>query len=344
MTVKPMRRRAFAGVREWRARDALGVALAALLVGSGSFARRTQAAPISRSRARTLAAHQRRPLRSILSYADGDRRSSQLLTGAIERRPRAQPPPTTTTDGPGIHAGSRRSRRPRVANPTSVRSGSATPSSSSTRATLPPQPLPPTPCPTPSTPRSSTGWSRPAATPVVPSTRIADVWRRLSDWPGQTLLQTRYEQALVREKPPAATVIKALGDRTLVTESGTMLLARAYLDVGKKREAAAVIGAYWRTERFDSDFEARLRKEFGALISGADYKTRLDRLLYEEQTRRRSATPSISTATRSRSPTPSSPSTPARTLPARSTRFRPPSARTRSIPTRACATSAARTR
>jgi len=119
--------------------------------------------------------------------------------------------------------------------------------------------------------------------PSVPSTRIADVWRRLSDWPGQTLLQTRYEQALVREKPPAAAVIKALGDRKLVTESGTMLLARAYLEVGKKREAAAVIGGYWRTERFDSDSEARLRKEFGGLISGADYKTRLDRLLYEEQ-------------------------------------------------------------
>jgi soluble lytic murein transglycosylase len=117
----------------------------------------------------------------------------------------------------------------------------------------------------------------------VPSSRIAEVWRRLADWPGQVLLQTRYEQALVREKPPAATVIQAMAGRKPVTEGGAMLLTRAYLAVGKRQEAAAVIGGFWRSERFEAESEARIRKEFGALVSAADYKARLDRLLYEEQ-------------------------------------------------------------
>ena len=40
---------------------------------------------------------------------------------------------------------------------------------------------------------------------------------------------------------------------------------------------------YWRNERFEAEAEARIRKEFGKLIPAADYKARLDRLLYEEQ-------------------------------------------------------------
>ena len=117
----------------------------------------------------------------------------------------------------------------------------------------------------------------------VSSEVIADTWRRLSDWPGQALLQTRFEQALVREKPNSATVIRMMSGRQPITESGTMLLTRAYLDVGRTKDAAATIGAYWRNERYEAETEARIRKEFGKLIPAADYKARLDRLLYEEQ-------------------------------------------------------------
>jgi soluble lytic murein transglycosylase len=117
----------------------------------------------------------------------------------------------------------------------------------------------------------------------VSSEVIADIWRRLSDWPGQALLQTRFEQALVGEKPNSATVIRMMSGRQPITESGTMLLTRAYLDVGRTKDAAATIGAYWRNERFEAETEARIRKEFAKLIPAADFKARLDRLLYEEQ-------------------------------------------------------------
>lgn len=118
----------------------------------------------------------------------------------------------------------------------------------------------------------------------VPAAHIAGVWNKLSNWPGQTLLQTRFEQALVRENPPAETVINAMNGRKPVTDSGTYLLANAYLEAGRKKDAAKVVSTYWREERFGSAEEAKFRKSFGNLLTAADYKTRSDRLLYEEQT------------------------------------------------------------
>ena len=117
----------------------------------------------------------------------------------------------------------------------------------------------------------------------VPASRIAEVWRKLADWPGQTLLQIRFEQALVREDPPAQTVIQAFAGRKPVTDSGTRLLARAYAAAGRKKDAADLVRWYWREQKFSDDMEASLRKEFGAFLTAADYKARMDRLLYEEQ-------------------------------------------------------------
>ena len=118
---------------------------------------------------------------------------------------------------------------------------------------------------------------------AISSEVIADIWRRLADWPGQALLQTRFEQALVREKPAPATVIRLMTGRPPITESGAMLLTRAYLEVGRGKDAAATMGHYWQNERFEAEAEARIRKEFGKIIPASAYKARLDRLLYEGQ-------------------------------------------------------------
>ncbi len=117
----------------------------------------------------------------------------------------------------------------------------------------------------------------------VPASHIADVWRKLSDWPGQALLQIRFEQALVREQPPANVVVHALGGRKPETDKGLILLAKSYLALDRKTDAANVVRTYWREEQFDVDTENLLRKELGGLLTSADYKVRTDRLLYEEQ-------------------------------------------------------------
>ena len=117
----------------------------------------------------------------------------------------------------------------------------------------------------------------------VPASRVAEIWRKLADWPGQTLLQIRFEQALVRDDPPAQAVIQAMAGRKPVTDSGTKLLARAYMAAGRKKDASDLVRWYWREAKFSDDMEASLRKDFGTFLTAADYKARMDRLLYEEQ-------------------------------------------------------------
>ena len=117
----------------------------------------------------------------------------------------------------------------------------------------------------------------------VPAARIDAVSRDLADWPGQTLLRIRFEQALEEEKPNPREIINAFGRNQPVTDSGTLLLARAYLAAGQKDGAAALIRPRWREDRLDDDFEATIRKEFSVVLTKGDHKARMDKMLYSDQ-------------------------------------------------------------
>ena len=82
------------------------------------------------------------------------------------------------------------------------------------------------------------------------STSINQLRKRLVDWPGQSQMKLRYEQALAREKPPAATVINAFGDRKPASDDATLMLARAYVTVGRGDDAARLIRSFWRDASF----------------------------------------------------------------------------------------------
>jgi soluble lytic murein transglycosylase len=115
----------------------------------------------------------------------------------------------------------------------------------------------------------------------VPSARIADVSRRLADWPGQALLRLRYEQALARERPAPAELIKALGGTIPTSEEAAIILARAYRAAGQGTDAAAVVrGVFLRTNLSEAA-ERTLLGEFGDVLVPADHKARMDRLLYD---------------------------------------------------------------
>jgi soluble lytic murein transglycosylase len=115
---------------------------------------------------------------------------------------------------------------------------------------------------------------------AVPSSRIAEVSKRLADWPGQALLRLRYEQAIAREKPAAADLIKALGGTKPTSEEAAVILARAYRDTGRREEAAAVIRDLWMRTTLSEAAEKRVLNEFSDLLTVADHKMRMDRLLY----------------------------------------------------------------
>ncbi len=114
----------------------------------------------------------------------------------------------------------------------------------------------------------------------VPPSRILDVSRKLRDWPGQGLLRLRYEQAVANQNLSPADVIKALGGTAPSSDSATIALAEAYVAIGRQKDAATLIRSFWRNENLSDANEKTVLSEFGDLLTTADHKARMDRLLY----------------------------------------------------------------
>jgi soluble lytic murein transglycosylase len=120
--------------------------------------------------------------------------------------------------------------------------------------------------------------------PQVTSARILDIAKQLPNWPGQILLRQRFEEALIREKPGAADIVKAFAGAKPVTDDGLVLLARALVSTGRAADAAALVRPAWRDGNLSDDVEASIRREFGGMLTAADNKARLGRLLYKGRT------------------------------------------------------------
>ena len=115
---------------------------------------------------------------------------------------------------------------------------------------------------------------------TVPSTTLADLRRQLADWPAQSLLRLRYEQALVREQVSATDAIKDLGGGKPVSDDATLLLAGAYVSTGRTDDAANLIRPFWRDDDFPIATEKKILQGFANLLRPADHMARMDRLLY----------------------------------------------------------------
>jgi soluble lytic murein transglycosylase len=119
--------------------------------------------------------------------------------------------------------------------------------------------------------------------PGISSARYGEMRKALAGWPAETLVRRRFEQALARENPPAAAVVAALGGSTPVSDDGIALLAGAYVTLGRKGDAAALLAPVWRDPKLSDGLENTIRQEFGSLLSPADRKARMDVLLYAER-------------------------------------------------------------
>jgi soluble lytic murein transglycosylase len=117
----------------------------------------------------------------------------------------------------------------------------------------------------------------------VTSATLASLSAKLADWPSQSLMRLRYEQTLAREKPAPDAVIKALGGRKPASDDATLMLARAYVAVGRKDDAGKLVRAFWRTGNFSEGIEKAVASEFGDYLTASDRKWRMDRLLYAER-------------------------------------------------------------
>ncbi|UIJ74144.1 lytic transglycosylase domain-containing protein [Aurantimonas sp. HBX-1] len=114
----------------------------------------------------------------------------------------------------------------------------------------------------------------------VPAAEIALAARQLQGWPGMKTLRVNSEEALYREEPPAGEVIAAFQASQPESPEGAMALARAYIAVGEVGRARQLIAKVWREERLDASTERMVLKTFGTLLTRADHKFRMDKLLY----------------------------------------------------------------
>ncbi|WP_244627857.1 lytic transglycosylase domain-containing protein [Lentilitoribacter sp. Alg239-R112] len=117
----------------------------------------------------------------------------------------------------------------------------------------------------------------------IPSSEIAMAMAELKSWPGLTTLRYRWEKALLKENPPANTVIAAFGNAKPKTAEGAIILTRALKSKGRKKNARTVLLPFWHNERLDKKEENLILKEFSSLLSKANHKRRMDMLLYRDR-------------------------------------------------------------
>ena len=123
-----------------------------------------------------------------------------------------------------------------------------------------------------------------SATAELKSSQIADTMAALPDWPGRPQMRARYEEALARERPGTATVLKIFTDTPPSTASGTLLYAKALAASGEEQQANALVRRYWREDLVSADGEQAMLAAFGGVITAADHQARAARLLYQGRT------------------------------------------------------------
>ncbi|MCW2309351.1 transglycosylase SLT domain-containing protein [Rhodobium gokarnense] len=117
----------------------------------------------------------------------------------------------------------------------------------------------------------------------VPSAFITRFAASAPGWPDSRLLKIRAEAALLRENPAPAKVIGVFGRAWPVSTDGTIALARAHRELGRRDDARRLIRDVWRRKRMSKKQQATILREFGRLLNRADHKARADAMLYHDR-------------------------------------------------------------
>jgi len=99
-------------------------------------------------------------------------------------------------------------------------------------------------------------------------------------WPSQTFLRRRAEAALWDDKRDDASVLGYFQNETPISAKGKLVLARALLARGDRREAERLVRDAWRGDSMTETLESAALEQFGSLLSGGDHKARMDYLAY----------------------------------------------------------------
>jgi len=103
-------------------------------------------------------------------------------------------------------------------------------------------------------------------------------------WPSQTFLRRRAEAALWDDHRDDATVMALFESENPLSAKGRFSLARALIGRGDRANAERLIREAWRADSMSADTEGTALDLFGALLTPADHKARMDLLLYGSET------------------------------------------------------------
>lgn len=101
-------------------------------------------------------------------------------------------------------------------------------------------------------------------------------------WPNRELLVQRYEEALFTEGGTARAIKELFAKEPPRTAAGFAALASAHLADGDEAGAARHARTAWREHSLTSTLETGFLERFGKLLTVADHKWRLDRMLLDD--------------------------------------------------------------
>ncbi|MDX2287816.1 MAG: lytic transglycosylase domain-containing protein [Hyphomicrobiaceae bacterium] len=102
------------------------------------------------------------------------------------------------------------------------------------------------------------------------------------DWPNAWLITEHLEAALMTQASPAE-IERHFATAKPETAMGEFALAKAHLSAGRLEEARVLTAATWRNGDIPGQHEEAVLASLGTLVSAADHKWRLDRLITDEK-------------------------------------------------------------
>ncbi len=106
-----------------------------------------------------------------------------------------------------------------------------------------------------------------------------------SGWPSLDFMRRRAEAALWDDRRDDNAVLAWFQNETPLSAKGRLVLARAALNRGDRRTAERLVRETWREDSLSAAMERAVLDQFGALLTGADHKARMDSLLYRNSER-----------------------------------------------------------
>jgi soluble lytic murein transglycosylase len=117
----------------------------------------------------------------------------------------------------------------------------------------------------------------------VGRTRLSAFLAAHPDWPSARWIERRIEETVYAERKTPRAALEAFRERPPQTLLGELALAYADLGEGRADAAATRVRRLWREETLAGGLEQATLRDFGALLTPSDRKTRSDRLFYDDK-------------------------------------------------------------